>query len=467
MTYIRTKIEMTADLWFIILILLTNNEKIGVLSSESSSCGTILPPLPHDYDHEHKDKFSVSSSLQHNCKIFPRLKDILKQLGIFTLQASLCSELESVTRTTYPSDKLNSLRRISITLDFIEDIPLGLQLSGQDTNMTSPNSCHNMGTFSMDLEPLARLQIKNNQSESQNISTAAQPPSIHSHEEESAGLVHHDLLRDKSLSYTQTVVIATCASIIGTFFLIAGIIRMRNYWKRCREEQTASRRLAYTNCHLPLYSSDAEVNASAKDHGNGSPGSISSQNSSPIKQHDLHERVSNGKSPVLHNHYLDTMPLLVVTAPSTGPNTPSGSVSSIQYIDEESGCNGDDSSKMEKNQEELTSKDCTQAVGSNQNVPNENFAGVDKPTETSGSKLSESNSQSKIQGLAEYVCCEDDDIINVDPHSNQNQQEGKPNISIIHCGISQSDESLATVNHTYYYGNQVEYSSSPGYGLRM
>jgi hypothetical protein len=54
--------------------------------------------------------------------------------------------------------------------------------------------------------------------------------------------------------------------------------------------------------------------------------------------------------------------------------------------------------------------------------------------------------------------------MNVDEHFNQNQEEENPNISFISCGISQSDDSLATANHTYYYGNQVEYSSSPGYG---
>jgi hypothetical protein len=178
-------VEMIAVLWFSVLTLLTNNRRITVLASESNTCGTLLPPLPYNHDHKHSDRFSVSSSFQltSNCEIFPKLRDILKQLGIFSLQASLCSDLKSITRTTYPHDKSNSLRKIAITLEFVEDV--SLQLSGQDTNMTSSNSCHSVGAFSVDLEPMARLQMKNNQSESQNISAATQPPSKHSQEEES------------------------------------------------------------------------------------------------------------------------------------------------------------------------------------------------------------------------------------------------------------------------------------------
>ncbi|XP_061197794.1 uncharacterized protein LOC133205916 [Saccostrea echinata] len=445
-------------LWSIIWILLINIIEItSVSSAQTNSCGTILPPLPTDTDHKHKDSVRVSASLQSNCQIYNRLELILKELGIFSAESDFCITLETLTRIVFPSDNSSSQRRISVSLDLI----VSSQPSGKDQNTTVSNNCHNMGTYSRRVEAMEQLQSQNNQSEAHNVSTAVDPPSKHAQGEDSGGL-----------SYTQMVVIATCASIIGTFFLIAGIIRARNYWKRWQEEQAASRRLATTNYRLPLHSSNQEVHGSPKDSRAGSSGSGHSQNSPMLKHNDLYNQVGNGKSVASPNKYLDTMPLLVVTAPSTGPNTPLGSVSSIQYIDEEPDTKEEDLSNNEKNSEDgecAEKSDSYTTSGTNQRAPNQNMAQVDQPIRCIVSEQNKSNSlitdNCEIQGHADSHFCPDGGTTKTDINPTQNHLEETPNNSLINCGISQSDESLGTTaNHAYCYGNQSEYLSSSGYG---
>ncbi|XP_062590631.1 uncharacterized protein LOC134252224 [Saccostrea cucullata] len=443
-------------LWSIIWILLTNIfETTSVPAAQTSSCGPLLPPLPSDPDHTHKDTVNVSASLQNNCQIYNRLGLVLKELGIFSANSNFCFILETLTRTVYQSDNSGSSQRISVSLDFI----VSSQSSGVDQNTTVTNNCHNMATYSRQVEAMEQLQSQN-QTDAHNVSTVVDPPSKHAQGEDSGGL-----------SYTQMVVIATCASIIGTFFLIAGIIRVRNYWKRWREEQAASRRLAATNYRLPLHSSNQEVHGSPKDSRAGSSGSGHSQNSPMLKHNDLYNQVGNGKSVASPNKYLDTMPLLVVTAPSTGPNTPIGSVSSIQYIDEEPDTKEEDFT-IEKNMEneECTKKSDSQTTsGTNQNAPNQNTAQRNQPIKCIVSEENKSNSPNidscEMQGHADSHFCSDGGTTNTDINPSQNNQEGTPNNLLLNCGISQSDESLGTTaNHAYCYGNQSEYSSSSGYG---
>nr|KAG5706428.1 hypothetical protein BaRGS_032821 [Batillaria attramentaria] len=139
------------------------------------------------------------------------------------------------------------------------------------------------------------------------------------------------------LSRTQVVVISTCSAIIALFFLVAGILRVRNYIKRVREEQMLAQRPTFRSCSVRLRSvsqsndpvrRDSQVSklSHQSNYNNRSQG-YSLTNGSTSRDH------SNASSP---NHDPDTKPLLVVTAVTEAGRSPSVSQSSsLQFIDEE------------------------------------------------------------------------------------------------------------------------------------
>ncbi|KAL8621633.1 hypothetical protein ACOMHN_036866 [Nucella lapillus] len=162
------------------------------------------------------------------------------------------------------------------------------------------------------------------------------------------------------LSRTQVVVISTCSAIISCFFIVAFILRVRNYMKRVREEQQQARRPMFRSCSVRLRSAshsneqvrrDSQVSklshqSNLTGRGGGGGGSYSLTNGSCNNSREH----SNASSP---QHDPDTKPLLLVTAVTEGPpssnnnhsptppphalhQSASQTSSILQYIDEES-----------------------------------------------------------------------------------------------------------------------------------
>ncbi|XP_041377857.1 mucin-12-like isoform X2 [Gigantopelta aegis] len=143
---------------------------------------------------------------------------------------------------------------------------------------------------------------------------------------------------DRGISRTQLVVISTCSAIIGTFFIVAGILRLRYYYKRYEEERILAQRPTFRSCSIALRNPTASTEQIRRD----SMLSKSSSYQSNCTQHKWSNQSQNGvfsrdqsgnDSPKMS---ADKMPLLVVTSASD-PSTPVSSVSqqSFQFIDEE------------------------------------------------------------------------------------------------------------------------------------
>ncbi|XP_046579622.1 uncharacterized threonine-rich GPI-anchored glycoprotein PJ4664.02-like [Haliotis rubra] len=136
------------------------------------------------------------------------------------------------------------------------------------------------------------------------------------------------------ISRTQLVVISTCSAIIGTFFLIAGILRVRNYYKRYRQQQRQASRPTFRSCSVALRNStpsneqihrDSLLSKSSSIQSNFTGRGTGTQYPASQSSHDN----SRNNSP---KAYADKTPLLVVTSPSdtTNASTPTVSQASLQ-----------------------------------------------------------------------------------------------------------------------------------------
>ncbi|KAK3583800.1 hypothetical protein CHS0354_022846 [Potamilus streckersoni] len=142
------------------------------------------------------------------------------------------------------------------------------------------------------------------------------------------------------LSRTQVVVISTCSAVIGVFFLIAGVMRVRNYLKRYREERMLARRamqrsisgsLAGTQRHPDAYRRESSASKVSRQ-GNpilGRSGGVYS----PVNDNDSPKlNYSQNSSP---SHFVDTKPFLLINTPSSKNGSVTSSHGSIAFIDED------------------------------------------------------------------------------------------------------------------------------------
>ncbi|KAH9513565.1 hypothetical protein Btru_033367 [Bulinus truncatus] len=137
------------------------------------------------------------------------------------------------------------------------------------------------------------------------------------------------------LSRTQIVVISTCSAIIGMFFLVAGILRIRNYIKRLRMEQALANRPKFRSCSVALRNPTQSMEqlrrdstASKTSHQN----SVTTKGSNGSQTNGSSRENSSASSP---RHEPDTAPLLIITRPADLSNS-AESNSSLQYNDEDS-----------------------------------------------------------------------------------------------------------------------------------
>ncbi|KAL3861693.1 hypothetical protein ACJMK2_007717 [Sinanodonta woodiana] len=142
------------------------------------------------------------------------------------------------------------------------------------------------------------------------------------------------------LSRTQVVVISTCSAVIGVFFVIAGVMRIRNYLKRYREERMLARRamqrsnsgsLAGTQRHPDAYRRESSASKVSRQ-GNqvlGRSGGVYS----PVNDKDSPKlNYSQNSSPL---HFVDNKPFLLINAPSSKNGSVTSSHGSIAFIDED------------------------------------------------------------------------------------------------------------------------------------
>ncbi|KAL5014311.1 hypothetical protein ScPMuIL_008581 [Solemya velum] len=154
----------------------------------------------------------------------------------------------------------------------------------------------------------------------------------------------------KRLSRTQIVVIATCSAVIGIFFLVAAILRIRNYIKRFRGAQEAERRAAIRRSSSALQGSNLSSELARRE---SAASKSSRQSNSTVKGGNLYFQVnSNPPAPSEPNRTNDR-PTVIVT--NISPSSPTESNQSMEYIDEENNKKKPTEPVMESDEDELPS----------------------------------------------------------------------------------------------------------------
>lgn len=274
---------------------------------------------------------------------------------------------------------------------------------------------------------------------------------------------------DSGLSHTQLVVIVTCSCIIGIFFLVAGIIRIRNYVNRLREEQAMAKRPTFRSCTVALRNSTGSSELLRRE-------TLSS--TSPSKGED--DRNSGGgdsihSSPKQAGNTNNAKFLTTSASPKQESNKSSlqSPTSSIKYIDE------DDTSKKESDTDEVEDEGeseskpllaCEVLSGKEDNKEN------GKGPVHFGNSLAFENFPNNNDVLPTAT---DTNEANLNPNissmeNNSYQPTGPPDpevlwleqaveestIGSVTAGLTQSDSSLSSGNKFYSYGTgQLEYVS--------
>lgn len=273
---------------------------------------------------------------------------------------------------------------------------------------------------------------------------------------------------DSGLSHTQLVVIVTCSCIIGLFFFVAGIMRIRNYVNRLREEQAMAKRPTFRSCTVALRNSTGSSELLRRE---------TLSNTSPSKGED--DRNSGGgesiqSSPKQAGNANNPKFLTTSASPKQEANKSSlkSPTSSIKYIDE------DDTSKKESDTDEvedegeseskpllasevLSGKEDNRENGKGpvhfgnalafENFPNNNNNAIPNTTDTNEANLNPSFSSMENNSYQPTAQSEPE-------VSWLEQAVEESTIGSVTAGLTQSDSSLSSGNKFYSYGNgQLEY----------
>ncbi|XP_059178212.1 uncharacterized protein LOC131957430 [Physella acuta] len=122
------------------------------------------------------------------------------------------------------------------------------------------------------------------------------------------------------------------------FFIIAAILRIRNYIKRARHEQAMANRPKFRSCSVALRNPTQSMEQLRRDSlisKTSQQNSITTKGSNCSQTNGSSQENSSSSSP---RHEPDTTPLLVITRPPGGTDypTPTESHSSLQYMDDDS-----------------------------------------------------------------------------------------------------------------------------------
>lgn len=407
---------------------------IQLVVTASSNCPTFFKQTGRK-----DEEVNVTKSNLQNCALFNDLVDKLEALNILIPRDTSCYSLLKVGQTFGQKDQNSNSQTFSVTFHFQENFKTG---NIPDQTSIDATMCT---TGSVTYQAQGRQSHIENDTNNGN-DTVALATSIN--DGDSSGLSH-----------TQVVVIATCSAVVGTFFILAAALRIRNCMKRIREDQQTSRRS--NNYRLPL----AKGPNSLEGHSRKSSSTHSQQNSLLDKDGSTFPN-RNSPSACREPLLLDTTPRLIVTAPSTAASTPADSHSFIQFIDEESDNNSQKTEEKNQDSEEPASEE---------NETDMIVKPLDKKSiedvSTFDTKDKEGNPEVviNIQDKSEiesnhigeddlkFSCASQEEISDILPVSMAESHS-------ITVGLTQSDDSLTSHNPSYCYGNQVEYSDNGGYG---
>ncbi|XP_064611232.1 uncharacterized protein LOC135475314 [Liolophura sinensis] len=276
------------------------------------------------------------------------------------------------------------------------------------------------------------------------------------------------------------MVISTCSGVIGTFFLVAAIMRIRNYVKRKREGR------GQNNNHRPQFRgySGGLRDSSSPIRGQNTRSDSMSGSVSPDRQVNS---IGNSKDSVLFSRqsgdnscepllsiisHGDDKPMLVITSASTS-NSPSSSGRGSQ----------EEVSAISRNQKDGDINRCGDDDDDERDVENKpllsNVSGLDETSDLEGvafpyldsspivQEASQKLESTSVDGLAPDTSIPSDlgDIVMSDQEAgivsdNETAEENLGARGL--AGLSQSDSSLSSNNPSYRYGNQVEYINECG-----
>ncbi|XP_067658893.1 uncharacterized protein [Haliotis asinina] len=478
-----------------------------------------------DTDNRRGNTTKVVSSSQSAEHFYNSVIEALEKINLLPHS---CIKFEKITREVLHVDETANVRTIGVYLYFQESSHWGDNLddSVKSSRELSPDSnldnslkeqsgsqhkvrCHSESkVVMMDSHSLLRQQDVANASRSAsgseyNNTVASVIVGAHSNSdsENAEGAI-------TGISRTQLVVISTCSAIIGTFFLIAGILRVRNYYKRYRQQQRQASRPTFRSCSVALRnstpsneqihrdsllskSSSVQSNFTGRGTGTQYPASQSSREN------------SRNNSP---KAYADKTPLLVVTSPSetTNASTPTVSQASLQSPEDHPSrrknvktpiTNEDDkeNSPLLVNSDDnhidigqISDEGYIETILNNKGPVDKQMVNGDSerprtvPANDSCPNVKEvSNAPDTERGITR------DGLVNNAPKSTSDEQTGpvqSPELSpgtneatmlipldpttnenagfeASNFGLTQSDSSLSSSNPAYAYGNQTEYSN--------
>ncbi|KAK6177551.1 hypothetical protein SNE40_015632 [Patella caerulea] len=253
-------------------------------------------------------------------ELISNLIGALEKLDILTTKSSSCHTLDKIVRQVKSLDQTQDSREIRVVLYFREN-SLNHSSQGkirQTKDLNSLSECRNV--LLSDAHSLLKNRDNSNNSSMINTTVGSGAQSEQKEEEDQ----YQGFL---GLSRTQVVVISTCSAIIGTFFFVAAIMRIRNYVKRIQAEQQLQRRQTFRSCSFTL----ANNNSPSRDSSHSKTSPKGSYTVRMPKVNSSGKISSNGSRTLP-----DTKPLLTVNPITTTTTLPSKlSNQSLDYIDED------------------------------------------------------------------------------------------------------------------------------------
>ncbi|XP_069112513.1 uncharacterized protein [Argopecten irradians] len=312
---------------------------VHVSITDQSNCQLGFPDVTTGSEESHAN---VTESLTQNCDIYSNILDMMDKLNVIAIKKSSCYAMKWISRKVSSKSTSDRSRSISITFQIEEHFDSSLKsdsVPGQEgtsgvksTVGVTTTICHSsrvqpgfIGQHSM-----AMVHVNNTGENGGNPNGTAIVVGT-----------NNDVNNKKEhgLSHTQVVVIATCSAVIGTFFIVAAVLRIRNYMKRWREQQVVAPP-DYQPCLGQPPRGPPKETQEVMTRESSTKKVPSRQSSSTVKGGNRYYPVNSHDAPssptMSPKHcFLDSNPVLVVTAPSPIPTSPSDSHASIQFIDEE------------------------------------------------------------------------------------------------------------------------------------
>ncbi|XP_053378914.1 uncharacterized protein LOC128548362 isoform X2 [Mercenaria mercenaria] len=293
--------------------------------------------------------WKISNMPYEQLKQFQDLLEIMEKLDVLNLKGNKtgCFYLEKVVRdVTFPE---KSYPRIGIHFYFDEAQIISDSSSSkivQDKNIVSEHFSTANGHLKTGdcksnpllpdtngLDRLSRKQDDKNQNlTNDNTSNNNLTGSSGAKQMVEENTSQND--RHRGLSRTQVIVIATCSAVIGTFFIIAGAMRINSCMKRYRANREAALVIARRTSAFGFGGSGNLRRDSASSKASRQQSHPTSKNGSDIQI----DRNGRSQPPISHNspqHSSDHNPLLPVhlVGQFSDGNSSHGS---LAYIDEES-----------------------------------------------------------------------------------------------------------------------------------